>query len=271
MRIGVLSDVHANLPALRAVLRTLERRGVDQLLVAGDMMGYGSEPNECVTTLAEAGARCVLGNHDLFILDRLPPTRFPAYARQAADLHRSLLSAEVRSLLESLPTVLRAGSVLMTHASLDSPEEYVTRKRRALELLARLPQEAPGAETLVLGRTHRQWSVDAVAGTLPTGGTVTATAAWLINPGSVGQSRQHERRPRARCAIYDDTARSVEFLQLDYDVAASREGLQRLGLPDRCVHAPPPLRWAAALWAQQRLQRTSSRFHARKGKQRPGP
>ncbi|TFV62348.1 metallophosphoesterase [Geodermatophilus sp. DF01-2] len=243
MRIGVLSDVHANLPALRAALEALSRRGVDQLLVAGDLVGYGTQPNECVTTLAEVGARCVLGNHDLFVLDRLPPTRFPELARRSAQLHRSWLSAEVRSFLESLPMALSVGAVHMAHGSLDSPEEYVVSEHRAFELLARLTDVAPGADTLVLGHTHQQWLVEVSGGTVPRRSTVVAaTAPRLINPGSVGQSRQRERRPRARSAVFDDATGVVEFLQVDYDVAASRQGLRDHGLPDRCMHAPPRLR-----------------------------
>lgn len=264
MRIGVLSDVHANLPALQAALAALRDRDVDQLLVAGDLVGYGGRPNECVTALAEAGAQCVLGNHDLFVLDRLPPTRFPPDARLSADVHRSLLSADVRAYLESLPTTLRSGRVLMTHGSLDSPEEYVRRESRALELLARLPGEAPGSDTLVLGHTHQPWLLDAATGTVPARrAAAPATAPRLLNPGSVGQSRQLERRPRARCAILDDTTGGVEFLKVDYDVAASRESVRRHGLPDRCVHAPPPLWFPPALRAHRLLQRTARRLGPR--------
>lgn len=243
MRYGVLSDVHANLPALRATLDELSRRGVDQLLVAGDLVGYGAQPNECVALLAERGARCVLGNHDLFVLDRLPPTRFPELARRSARLHREWLSADVRSFLESLPTALTVGAVHMTHGSLDSPEEYVVSEPRALALLARLADVAPGADTLVLGHTHQQWLVETSGGTVPRRGTVVhATTPRLVNPGSVGQSRQRERRPRARCVVLDGGTGVVEFLAVDYDVAATRQALRDHGLPDRCMHAPLRLR-----------------------------
>ncbi len=257
-RTGVLSDVHANLPALQATLAELERRGVEQLLVAGDLVGYGARPNECVAALAEAGARCVLGNHDLLVLDRLPPTRFPSYARRSAEVHRALLSPDVRSYLESLPTTLRVGDVLVAHGSLDDPEEYVFREPRALELLARLPEEAPGADTLVLGHTHRPWLVDAGRGTVPARGTRRRPAGpWLLNPGSVGQSRHRERRPLARCAVIDDGAGTVEFLRLGFDVAAEAEALQEHGLPDRCLHAPPPLWFPPALRLRRLLDRAA--------------
>ena len=242
MRIGLVSDIHANWPALQAVLRALDRRGSDQILVAGDLIGYGGQPNECVTALREAGAQCVAGNHDLHLLGRLPNSRFPPLARLSLDVSRRLLSPEVCNYLASLPTRLQVDDVLVTHGSLDSPEEYVRDETRALELLARLPTEAPGAKTLVLGHTHTQWCVVAARGARRARGTVQlGSSRCLINPGSVGQSRQRERRPRARFAIQDTGTQQVEFHAVDYDVNASLETLRRLGLPDRCLHARPNL------------------------------
>ncbi|MGY1745246.1 metallophosphoesterase family protein [Blastococcus sp. SYSU D00695] len=255
MRVGLLSDVHANFPALQAALRSLERRGVDELLVAGDLVGYGGQPDECLAALRAAGARCVLGNHDLFVLDRLPATRFPELARRAAEVTRSLLSPDGRAFLAALPVRLETGSLLVTHGSLDSPEEYVRGERRAQELLSRLPEEAPGIDTLVLGHTHRQWCVVAAEGGRPARGVVRLPQdrPRLLNPGSVGQSRQRERRPRSRFALYDSSRAVVEFLSVDYDVEASREVLRRWQLPDRCLHAPPSLSGRVARRAARML------------------
>lgn len=252
MRIGLLSDVHANRAALQAVLRFLEDRGAERLLVAGDLVGYGARPNECVELLVEAGAHCVAGNHDLFVLDRLPPTRFPPIARRSAELTRSLISTDVRAFLESLPLTLQVDTILMTHGSLDDPQEYVVDARRAGELLRRLPREAPGSDTLVLGHTHRQWCVVAGQGASRAQDRILLPpAARLLNPGSVGQSRQRERRPRARCALYDSSSLSVEFFRLDYDVESSRRTLRELGLPDRCLYAPPRVRGRVLRFARR--------------------
>jgi diadenosine tetraphosphatase ApaH/serine/threonine PP2A family protein phosphatase len=174
----------------------------------------------------------------------------------SAELTRLLLSADVRGYLSSLPQRLQVENVLMTHGSLDDVEEYVSRRSRAAELLSRLPREAPGATTLVLGHTHRQLCVVAGLGRLSAHGTTPLPRGpRLINPGSVGQSRQRERRPRARCAIYDASAQQVEFRVLDYDVEASLEVLRSLGLPDRCLHAPPRLRWRVARLARAAADR----------------
>jgi predicted phosphodiesterase len=241
MRVGLISDVHANLPALKAVMRSMDEQGVDQILVAGDLVGYGAQPNECVETLVHAGARSVAGNHDLFVMDRLPPTRFPALARRSAELARLLLTSDVREVLSSLPLRLQFADALVTHGSLDSPEEYVRQPSRARQLLERLPLEAAGVRTLVLGHTHHQWCVLG-ANPVHARGTVHLSGRRLLNPGSVGQSRQRERRPRARFAIYDVEAGSATFLAVNYDVAAASDALRRQGLPDRCLHAPPQLR-----------------------------
>jgi predicted phosphodiesterase len=242
-RYGVLSDVHANLQALEAVLTSLDRSGVDRILVAGDLVGYGAQPNECIAVLREAGALCVAGNHDLFLAGRLPAARLAPRARLSLEVQRRLLSEDVRAYLASLPQRLHHDGVLVTHGSLDSPEEYVRDETRALELLDRLPQEAPGADTLVLGHTHRQACVLTGRGAVrPRRAVPVRGAVRLVNPGSVGQSRQHERRPRARFAVYDSGAGVVHFSSTDYDVEAARAALRRLDLPDRCLHAPPRLR-----------------------------
>ena len=69
MRYGVLADIHGNLHALEAALPVLERAGVDRYICAGDLVGYGPFPNECVEAISNLGAVCVAGNHDLMALD----------------------------------------------------------------------------------------------------------------------------------------------------------------------------------------------------------
>ncbi|MDQ3641529.1 MAG: metallophosphoesterase [Actinomycetota bacterium] len=256
--------MHANLPALQAALAALRDRGADGLLVAGDLVGYGAQPNECVDVLAEAEARCVAGNHDLFVLGRLPPTRFPAIARRSAEVTRALLRADTRSFLGSLPLTLRAGAVLVSHGSPDDPEEYVTEEGRAQELLRRLPNLSPPADTLVLGHTHRQWCVVGGRGALPARGLVQLpVGSRLLNPGSVGQSRERERTPGARCAVYDTVAATVEFIRTDYDVAASRRALRGLDLPDESLHAPPRLRGRVMRASRRIMRRAAGRRSGR--------
>ena len=235
MRLGLLADVHANLPALQVAVQRLTAEGVDAILVAGDLVGYGASPNECVELLAETGAICVAGNHDLFMIHRLPATRFSGIALRAATVTRPLLSADTWSYLEALPTMRRVDTLVMAHGSLDDPEEYVEDRRRGVEVLREMTSREPGARTLVLGHTHHQRYIRAM-----TAGSTTRTVQ-LVNPGSVGQSRARERRPRARLAILDTEGGRPRFLRVHYDVESAHRRLVELGLDATSLHSIPEL------------------------------
>ena len=258
MRLAILADVHANLQALDAVLAALDGERPDRWIVAGDLVGYGPQPDECVARILELDPVRVAGNHDLIALGRLSTARCIPLARESLEWTAATIGERTRAALAALPPLAEEGDVVVAHGSLDDPEEYVFREPRALELLARLPEEAPGADTLVLGHTHRPWLVDARRGTVPARGTRRRPAGpWLLNPGSVGQSRHRERRPSARCAVVDDASGTVEFLRVGFDVAAEAEALRGHGLPDCCLHAPPPVWFPPALRVRRLLDRVA--------------
>src|SRR5919202_4078432 len=124
MRYGVLADVHGNAFALRTALDSLAAAGVDGWLCAGDIVGYGPQPNECVDLLVERDVRCVAGNHELLVLGELPLDRSGRLARETTPWTRSVLRDDCRAYLAALPTTLRVPGMVMTHASLTDPERY---------------------------------------------------------------------------------------------------------------------------------------------------
>lgn len=243
MRYGVLSDVHANAAALRTAVGRLRAAGVDGWLCAGDIVGYGPHPNECVDLLAGIGARCVAGNHELMVLGTLETQRAGRLARETTPWTRSVLRDDCRAFLAGLPTVLRLPGLVMAHGSLTDVETYVTRAPQAAQELEKLRRREAGAGVLVLGHTHRQWLFDPAGGTLaaPAGPEwpFPETGPFLVNPGSVGQSRQRERAPRARFLLLDMERRRLRFFAEPYDAAATLAALRRHGLPRSCVHVPP--------------------------------
>lgn len=246
MRYGVLADVHGNLDALRAVLRTLERHGVDGYLVAGDLVGYGPYPNECVATVAGLRGTCVAGNHDLIALGLLSDDRCIELARRSLRWTQGVLGADERAFLAALPRTASApGGVVIAHGSLDDPQEYTTTSRQALPQLERI-EDRDGGRTLVLGHTHRPLAFGRRSGWLTTRGVTPLPAgdAVLLNPGAAGQSR--ELRARARFAVLDLGAREARFFAIPYDVAACRAALRDVGLSPRSCHLRPSVPRAAA-------------------------
>ena len=244
LRYGVVSDIHANLPALQAARAVLDGEGVDAYLCAGDLVGYGPHPNECVEVIADLRAVCVAGNHELMLLGRLPLHRSTRLVRQTLAWTQQVLRNDVRDYLARLPLLADApGGVVVTHASLNDPQRYITRPADAAQQLDRLAVVRPAANVLVLGHTHRQWAYDRSVGTLAAAadGTVDlgASRRCLLNPGSVGQSRTREDAPRVRCLLLDLGRRRATFYVLPYDVERCRQDLRMHALPAGTYHLPP--------------------------------
>ena len=241
MRYGIISDIHGNLHALRGALEVLKRNGVDAYLCPGDLVGYGPMPNECVEIVAGLDAACVAGNHDLMVLGRLPSERCFPLVRKSVAWTRGVLRDDARNYLAQLDVVLSAEPGVMTHASLDDPTRYIREPREAAEQLAVLEVHHPSASTLLLGHTHKAWAYDQTEGSLPvTAGTpvlLRNRSRRLINPGSVGQSR--DREPWAHFMILDTDRNEIVPFAIDYDVDACRRALSRHGLPLESCHRPP--------------------------------
>ena len=226
MRLGLLSDVHANLVALEAVLAAMP--AVDGLWVLGDTVGYGPDPSDVLALLRERGALLVAGNHDRAVATGEGLEVFNRIAADAARLHRAWLTAEERDLLGSLATVERPSGVTLVHGSLRDPLwEYVWDTRTAYASLV-----VAETELSCNGHTHVAgvFSLDGDRVTSTLGrGVVPLTGRVLVNPGSVGQPR--DRDPDAAWAVLDTEARTVEFMRTAYDVAETQRRIRARGLP----------------------------------------
>lgn len=266
MRYGVLSDIHANLPALEVALGVLGRDGADRYVCCGDLVGYGPHPNECVELMATIGARCVAGNHDLMVLGRVGDRDCIPLARRSLRWTRSVLSERSRSYLDGLPARMAVESdVVVAHGSWDDPLEYVTREDQVAEQFRRMGAARPSARLLVLGHTHRPMAYGHSAGALPLEVSrpvgLAPTDRYVLNPGSVGQSR--EALPRVSFMLIDLRAQEVTPYAEPYDVDAVISALRRQRLPARSVHLNPAA-WSTraegyALSLRELSRRPSSR------------
>jgi predicted phosphodiesterase len=248
MRYGVISDVHANLHALEAALAFLSTQDVDSYLCAGDLVGYGAFPNECVRRVLELPGRCVAGNHDLIALDRLSDERCVPLARNSLRWTRSVLDPKGRALLADLPLGATEGTVAIRHGSVFDAQHYVLTREDAHACLEDIERVAPGTEILILGHTHRPMAVGARRGSLLRRSTgsirLEPGEPTLLNPGAVGQSR--DRDTAARVLVLDLAAGIAHFHALAYDVAGCRQALRERGLPPESCHVPRS-RWNDAI------------------------
>src|SRR3954452_10894975 len=180
MRLGLLADVHANLPALEAALDALD--DADALVCAGDLVGYGPQPNEVVDRLCSLGVTCGGGKHDLVALGGEGLERCDELAATTLRWTRSALGDDARRFLEALPLETSLHGVLVAHGAPGDPWLYV----RTVEAAERALASRPDASAVVVGHTHRPMDVTVASG------------RRLLTPGAVGQPR--ERRPRVRVA-----------------------------------------------------------------------
>ena len=242
MRLGLVADVHANIAALEVALAAIGKERVDQLLCAGDLVGYGPFPNECVARLRSEGATCVAGNHDLMATEQLRDAAPGTLPNVTMTWTRSVLDADTRAYLAELPPMAEVGGLVMAHGSLDDPTVYVQREQ-AGAALQRLAEARPASSVLVLGHTHRPLAYSEGRGTLLEGRrgrvSIEERDRLLVNPGSVGQPR--EWRPLVRWAVIDLDRGTVHYRSARYDHRSVRRALDERGLPPDACHRRPPL------------------------------
>jgi diadenosine tetraphosphatase ApaH/serine/threonine PP2A family protein phosphatase len=233
LRTAVLTDIHANLPALSAVLAECDRLLVDRFVCLGDTVGYGAEPNECCALVRERVSFSLLGNHDAAASGRMRYEDYYDAAREALDWTRQRLTKANLGWLASLPYSAREGAVGYCHGSPIEPEqyEYVFLLEHARELLP-VVEDLP--HVTLIGHSHlprayalgRQRARSVLADEIDLRGP----EKFLISIGSVGQPRDGD--PRACFAVYDDATQLLRFHRVSYDMKTSASRIRAAGLSD---------------------------------------
>jgi diadenosine tetraphosphatase ApaH/serine/threonine PP2A family protein phosphatase len=240
MRVAVVSDIHGNLHALRAVLDAVAAEEVDALWCLGDLVGYGPRPNECCAEVERASSLCLVGNHDLGVLGRIPLAEFSDDAAAAARWSQTVLSAEARAFLERLRSLGSAEDVELFHASPRDPVwEYVLSDEVALAAfrLTSAPVVLVGHSHVALAFVLENGAVDGAV--VPGGAEIDlADGRFILNPGSVGQPRDGD--PRAAYLVLDLDARRALHRRVAYPIERTQEEIRERGLPealaDRLAH-----------------------------------
>jgi peptidoglycan/xylan/chitin deacetylase (PgdA/CDA1 family)/predicted phosphodiesterase len=243
MRFALISDVHGNLEALEAVLATIDRRAPDARLVcAGDVVGYGPDPEACVELLRARDAIVVMGNHEQMVLGHRDFSNCVHAGVVAAMWTRRNLSEAVRTQLEALPASVDLGhGVVVCHGDLDDANTYIADETSARHALARLATAHPAAGGLVCGHTHHAMFFSGSTGLVAIAGSRTMALPtderWILNPGAVGQSR--DGKIHASFALLDTDESTVTWTSLQYDSRSTLEKLHRLGLVAKVVVERP--------------------------------
>ena len=235
MKYAVISDVHANPVALAAVLAECERLGVERIVCAGDVVGYGPDPAGAIRILRERNIPTVLGNHDAIVADLRDDDSMSETARSAAARHRAELSAEDIAWLGSLPLVYDGDGFAVAHAGFNHPErmDYTQDKLSAQESFVR--REEP---LLFIGHTHVEaLFAFGIAGdrrypeclqSEPRDFGLVAGWQYLVNVGSVGYPRV---RPYSGFVIFDDAVRIVRFHRVAFDFDGYKQSFAARALP----------------------------------------
>ncbi len=235
MRYLVLADLHANLEATEAVLQDARAQGYDEVLVLGDLVGYGASPNEVLDLVRSLPlAVLVRGNHDKAASGITDGETFNEIAREAALWTRAVLAPEHARYLRQLPEgPLRAGGAVICHGAPLDEEEYLLGDADASRSFTRMEFDAA-----FFGHTHFasvfHWHEGRIlhrfmpgeGGALP----LEPGKRYLINPGSVGQPR--DRVPMASYLLYEPDRGQVVWRRVAYDRDAAAARIVRAGLPE---------------------------------------
>ncbi|MEX2030901.1 MAG: metallophosphoesterase family protein [Anaerolineales bacterium] len=237
MHVLVISDIHANLPALDSVLEDARAgsRSYQAVWCLGDLVGYGPDPNECVERVRQLpNLVCLNGNHDQAALGLIPLSRFNQDARAAASWTGQVLTDANRSFLASLSSRLDQELFTLAHGSPRQPVwEYILDTTTADRNF-----EAFTSDYCLVGHSHfpllfRKESPQQIARQLAISWEQPAPLSprMILNPGSVGQPRDLD--PRAAYALLDLDGPTWDARRVAYDVAQVQGRMIQAGLPER--------------------------------------
>jgi diadenosine tetraphosphatase ApaH/serine/threonine PP2A family protein phosphatase len=240
-RFALLADIHANLPALDAVLAELDRLGVRHAVVLGDLVGYGPHPAQCIARVRSRGYPAIMGNHDHAAATLQFGGGFSKPAASVIRWTREVLDEADIAWLGSLPAYLRHDDWLAVHGAPVDPtffNAYVYRQTFE-DNLANLAER--GIRWCFHGHTHiagvyrmrrgvSEWCADAHV-------DLSGSDNALVCPGSVGQPRGGGTG--AQFAVFDAVSRQLELREVDYPVGIVARDMRERGLPEELVRKLP--------------------------------
>lgn len=233
MRLGIISDIHGNLEALRQVLADIDQSELDGVACLGDNIGYGPEPDEVVKLIRKRNIPSVMGNHELVIVDPKYLGEMNLTARRSSALTLDLLSPDTIDYIYGLkPSMIFHGALLVHGCPPDSITTYL------FELSdVQLGQLFPAMQEKIcfVGHTHDLEIISFDRGKVARAPLREGPAKleegqkYIINVGSVGQPRDGNNN--AKYVIWDTCSHGIDVRFIPYDIAATAKKILRLGFP----------------------------------------
>lgn len=246
MKLGIVSDIHANLEAIDAVLTDMNLHKVDKKVCLGDIVGYGASPNECIETIISNFNYIVMGNHDEASIDLDRSLGFNLAAKEAIQWTAKQLAPDNKEYLRNLEYGYSTDEgLLFVHGSPNEPFDYIFSDREAQIAFQTAISDF---EIAFVGHTHTpgMWFLEGKAKQQPIrydkpDGEIgklefripEGTKA-IINVGSVGQPRDYDTR--ASYVIYDTETRQGTFVRVPYSKDITIGKIKRAGLPYSLWH-----------------------------------
>ncbi len=239
MKQAILSDIHGNLEALRAVLQDIFERGIKEMVVLGDVVGYGADPEACLELVCEHASGFVLGNHDVAAATGEGAEGFHPDAKTAIRWTENILSQQDKKRLMQFSLVQESGQMHFSHGSPENSDrwKYIFTESDAGKGFAACPNQL-----IFVGHSHVPAMFVELEHKRMFGGEfrqvvriaqsfvqIEKNYRYLLDVGSVGQPRDGD--PRACYGIYDNDGRRFELVRKAYDVQAAAEKIVRSGLP----------------------------------------
>ncbi|HHW97273.1 MAG: metallophosphoesterase family protein [Myxococcota bacterium] len=234
MKTAIITDIHSNIEALTVVLDDIDRQGYDRIICLGDVVGYGADPNACCDVIRERNILTLLGNHDAAVTGAMDESYYYQGARNAIQWTRDKLTEENYRWLYSLPYTYVEEDVGFFHSAPVMPSGffYVVQNQEAMAHSQIVDRLKPIS---FIGHAHQVmvFAINAKQAVLVkhTDIKISNHTRYIANIGSVGQPR--DRDPRACYAVWDHTAKKLEYIRLEYDIKSAADKIFAAGLDSK--------------------------------------
>ncbi|WP_336784149.1 metallophosphoesterase family protein [Paenibacillus illinoisensis] len=241
MKLGIVSDVHSNLPAFMSVLEHMESQGVDKRISLGDTVGYGPFPNECVDLTLSHFNFILKGNHDEASYDTETASYMNPLAKTAIEWTSKKLTKENKETLKNLEYgFVTEDGIMFVHGSPEAPFQYISRIANAINAFMNPIEDF---QIAFVGHTHvpAVWQTEdhksayvepefnTNHNTISEWEHYIGTERTIVNVGSVGQPRDND--PRASYAIFDTETNHLKIFKIPYAIDKTVAKMQQAQLP----------------------------------------